>query len=315
VLAKRAGNTEAGKAVWAKSAASDAQCLKCHSVRGVGGHIGPDLSMIGKKASKENLFESILQPSKAVADQYVAWKVDTADGQSITGLLIQETPDAVTLRDANGKDHVIPAKNIDGKRKSLTSLMPDDLVKGLTEPELVDLVAYLSTLQTPAYSPEAWQVVGPFLRAADLKAGIAQDFGPPAAAFDAKATFPEWAGPNSGPKARNLGWAVVHPGADGRVTLGGADGKVAVSYAFHSIESPAAQEVTILLGYQGLTRVWANGVMIHATTPGRKDTDGPDTVTVQLRRGSNPVYVKVASDAAAPAFTFTVLSAQELKGK
>jgi putative membrane-bound dehydrogenase-like protein len=314
-LAKRTGNAGAGKTVWAKSGTGDAQCLKCHSVRGVGGHIGPDLSMIGKKASKENLFESILQPSKAVADQYVAWKVDTTDGQSITGLLIQETPDAVTLRDANGKDHVIPAMNIDGKKKSLTSLMPDDLVKGLTEAELVDLVAYLSTLQTPAYTPEAWQVVGPFLRATDLKAGIAQDFGPPAAAFDAKATFRESAGPNSGPKARDLGWAVIHPGADGRVPLGGADGKVAVSYAFHSIESPAGQEVTILLGYQGLARVWANGVMVHATTPGRKDSDGPDTITVQLRRGANPVYVKVASDAAVPAFTFTVLSGQELKGK
>jgi putative membrane-bound dehydrogenase-like protein len=314
-LAKRAGNAEAGKLVWAKSATGDAQCLKCHSVRGTGGQIGPDLSMIGKKASKENLFESILQPSKAIADQYVAWKVDTADGQSITGLLIQETADAVTLRDANGKDHVIPAKNIDGKKKSLTSLMPDDLVKGLAEAELVDLVAYLGTLQTPAYTPESWHVVGPFLRAADLKAGIAQDFGPPAAAFDAKATFLEWAGPSSGPKPKDLGWAVVRPGADGKIELGGAGGKVAVNYAFKSIESPGAQEVTILLGYQGLARVWVNGVMVHTTTPGRKDTDGPDTVTVQLRRGANPVYVKVASEAAAPAFTCTVLSAQELKGK
>ena len=44
--------------------------------------------MIGKKGSRENLFESILPPSKAIADQYVSWKIDTLDGQTITGLLV-----------------------------------------------------------------------------------------------------------------------------------------------------------------------------------------------------------------------------------
>ena len=39
--------------------------------------------MIGKKASKENLFESILMPSKAIADQYVTWKVDTDSGDFV----------------------------------------------------------------------------------------------------------------------------------------------------------------------------------------------------------------------------------------
>ena len=38
----------------------DTQCLKCHTVRGQGGSIGPDLSMIGKKASRENLYDSLL---------------------------------------------------------------------------------------------------------------------------------------------------------------------------------------------------------------------------------------------------------------
>ena len=58
------------------SLTSEAQCLKCHTVRGIGGQVGPDLSMIGKKASRENLFESILLPSKAIADQYVQWQIE-----------------------------------------------------------------------------------------------------------------------------------------------------------------------------------------------------------------------------------------------
>jgi putative membrane-bound dehydrogenase-like protein len=146
-LAKRTGDPERGKATWAKSVTSEVQCARCHTVRGQGGQIGPDLSAIGTKGTKENLFESILQPSKAIADQYVTWKIDTADGQSISGLLIQETETTVTLRDANGKDYKVATKDIEKRAKSLVSLMPDDLVKTLTEDELVDLVAYLATLR------------------------------------------------------------------------------------------------------------------------------------------------------------------------
>ena len=112
-----------------------------------GGEIGPDLSAIGVKGSKENLFESILYPSRAIADQHVSWIVATADGQTVTGLLVKETETALTIRDANGKDTVIETKNVDSKKKSLVSLMSGDLVKTLTEDELVDLVAYMATLK------------------------------------------------------------------------------------------------------------------------------------------------------------------------
>src|SRR6185295_18899562 len=67
VLATRKGDVNRGKAILTASLKGETQCLKCHTVRGIGGSIGPDLSMIGKKASRENMIESILYPSKAVA--------------------------------------------------------------------------------------------------------------------------------------------------------------------------------------------------------------------------------------------------------
>ena len=146
-LAKRVGNAEIGKAILAKSLTGETQCLKCHVVNGVGGKIGPDLSGIGKKASKENLFESMILPSKAIADQYLSWKVDTDDGQSIVGLLMGETETEITIRDANGKDYKFPAKGTE-KKKQLTSIMPEGLIATLTEDELVDVVEYLFTLRT-----------------------------------------------------------------------------------------------------------------------------------------------------------------------
>src|SRR5262249_23529240 len=103
-LAQRRGDAARGKALLAASIKNDMQCLKCHTIRGVGGAVGPDLSVIGKKASRENLFESILYPSKAIADQYLTWVIETKKGATLSGLIVEETPDYLVLRDANGKD-------------------------------------------------------------------------------------------------------------------------------------------------------------------------------------------------------------------
>ena len=60
-------------------------------------------------------------------------------------LSVEETADALTLRDANGKDHKIAKKEIDSRTKSPKSLMPEDLP--MTEAELIDLVEYLYSLK------------------------------------------------------------------------------------------------------------------------------------------------------------------------
>jgi putative heme-binding domain-containing protein len=161
-LASRKGDVARGQQLLAASLKNDLQCLKCHSVRGLGGQVGPDLSMIGKKASKENLFESILYPSKAVADQFINWQIDTTRGLSLSGLLVQETADSVTLRDGNGKDTKIAKKDIDSRTKNAKSLMPEDLVVYMTEDDLVDLVACLFELKTPALTVDSWHIAGPF---------------------------------------------------------------------------------------------------------------------------------------------------------
>ncbi len=148
VLAARRGDPERGKQILASTLTNDAQCMKCHAVRGVGGKIGPDLATIGTKASRENLFESILFPSKAIADQYVQWDVTTTRGTTVSGLLIEDKPDHVLLRDANGKDIRIARRDIGEKEKNPKSLMPEDIARTLTEEELVNLVEYLATLQS-----------------------------------------------------------------------------------------------------------------------------------------------------------------------
>jgi putative membrane-bound dehydrogenase-like protein len=146
-LAQRRGDAERGKELLAASAHNDLQCLKCHTLAGSGGNVGPDLSVIGKKASRENLLESILLPSEAIADQYINWQIATAKGIVLNGMIVEETADHITLRDANAKDTRIDKKDIESRNKSANSLMPADLVAYITEDDLVDIVEYLFSLK------------------------------------------------------------------------------------------------------------------------------------------------------------------------
>jgi putative membrane-bound dehydrogenase-like protein len=146
-LAHRKGDATRGQRLIAASLKSDLQCLKCHTIDGTGGKVGPDLSAIGKKGSRENLFESILFPNKAIADQYVSWLIGTKQGLIITGLIVEETADHITVRDANAKDTRIDKKDIDTREKSPNSLMPSDLLGTMTEDDLVDMVEYLYWLK------------------------------------------------------------------------------------------------------------------------------------------------------------------------
>src|SRR4029079_18560232 len=123
------------------------------------------------------------------ADQYIQHSVTTTAEVTITGLLVADTPTAITLRDANGKDNVIAKKDLAGEPRRLKiSIMPEDIVAGLTADELVDLVAYLETLKTPALTPDAFHVVGPF-PAESMDKALDAKYGPEEGPFNPKATY------------------------------------------------------------------------------------------------------------------------------
>ena len=304
-LAQKKGSADRGKAVLAKSLTGEAQCLKCHTVRGTGGSIGPDLSMIGKKGGKDSLYDSLLSPSKAIADQYISWRIDSDDGQSVTGLLVEETPTKITVRDANGKDYSFDVKGVT-KKKSDKSIMPDDVIKAFTEDELIDVVEYLSTLQTPSLTPDAWQIAGPF-PAADDKA-LDADFGPEKGAFDAAAKF------KAGDK--ELFWRTVRGDAKGYFDLAafhGTDAPNSVSYLYRVIESPADQEVTILLGTDDGCRLFVNGQKVFGHDRHDAATPGRDAVKVKLKKGANAVLLKVNNGDSPHGFYLTLEGGADLK--
>ncbi len=282
-LVKRTGNADNGKAILLKSITSEVQCLKCHMVRGQGGQIGPDLSMIGKKASKENLYDSLLTPSKAIADQYLSWTLTGEDGQGITGLVVGETESTITVRDANGKDYAFPAKGTE-RKKSLTSIMPEGLIATLTEDELVDVVEYLTKLQTPSLTPDSWMVIGPFA-SPNGNADLEKEYGPEKG-FDASAKYDGKA------------WTQVRPGANGYVDLAAHHGTKAnnsVSFAYRAIESPEEVEATVLLGTDDGAILFVNGTKVLKDVNTRAASPGQNTVKLKLKKGTNTFLLKIAN--------------------
>jgi putative heme-binding domain-containing protein len=303
-LVRRNGDAARGKALWDASFAGAAQCAKCHMVRGVGGQVGPDLSMIGKKASRENLFDSILDPSKAIADQYIQHQVQTGAGLTVSGLLVSDTLQAITLRDANGKDTAIPKGDIEGEvRKSKTSLMPQDVVAALTADELVDLVTYMQTLQTAAYTPDTFRIAGPF-SAADMPAALNHEYGPEKGAFDPAAKFGA------------VTWRTIRPDAKGYFDLAalhGNAGKNSASYLYAEIDSPEEQDAQVQLGIDDSAVLWVNGREAFRHRDTRAAAPGQHTVPVRLARGKNTILLKVANGDNPHGAYFTLLSANEVR--
>ncbi len=141
-LIQKKGSPTAGQKVYA----GVGTCAKCHQVNGQGTNVGPDLSEIGSKLTREAMYESILFPSAGISHNYENWMVRTEEGQMINGLLLSETDQQIQIIDANGIKHTIKTEEIEDKQKQKLSLMPADLHREMTEQELIDVVEYMTTL-------------------------------------------------------------------------------------------------------------------------------------------------------------------------
>jgi putative membrane-bound dehydrogenase-like protein len=137
----RQGNPSRGKAVFLD--ARKGGCASCHRLEGVGVAVGPDLTKMYETLTFDKRVESILEPSKEIKEGYNTFTVATTDGRSLSGLLIADTPEGVTLKDAQGKEIKIPAREIEQKAPDKVSLMPVGVVGHLSFAELADLLAFL----------------------------------------------------------------------------------------------------------------------------------------------------------------------------
>ncbi|QDT18129.1 PVC-type heme-binding CxxCH protein [Alienimonas californiensis] len=161
--ARTQGDPARGEAVYRQA---KLKCLDCHAIGGAGGLVGPDLTSIGGSAQLDYLLESLLKPSAKIKEGYATLTVLRDDGVVLNGVLVSQTDEAYTLRDADGKLVVVPTASVLDAEVSPVSLMPEDLVASLRPDELADLVAFLGALGksgdyrvAPGRRVRTWQVV------------------------------------------------------------------------------------------------------------------------------------------------------------
>lgn len=128
-----------GRAVFART------CQQCHTLYALGGKVGPDITG-SNRADLDYLLENILDPSAVIPKEYAATRVGLADGRVLTGIVKDGPGAAVTVVTAT-ETVVVPKGDIEDQKPSDLSMMPDDILKTTTEPELRALVAYLRSPQ------------------------------------------------------------------------------------------------------------------------------------------------------------------------
>jgi putative membrane-bound dehydrogenase-like protein len=120
------------------------RCSLCHRLGGAGHEVGPDLVTV-KSSGKEKILINILDPNREVAPQYQAYEVDLKDGDSLVGLIVNETANSLTVRQPYGKEQVALLSNVARKKCQNQSLMPEGLEAGLEPRDFADLLEYIST--------------------------------------------------------------------------------------------------------------------------------------------------------------------------
>lgn len=139
------GNADAGRRTFFH--VNSAGCAKCHTVDGRGGKVGPDLTNIARTMDRMKLAQSILEPSREMSPQFVAWTFELKSGKVLTGLILSEESEKLKIGTADGQTHDVTLNEIETRTPQSVSLMPEKLIDQLTVQEFRDLLAFLETLK------------------------------------------------------------------------------------------------------------------------------------------------------------------------
>jgi putative heme-binding domain-containing protein len=120
----------------------EAQCARCHTVRGQGGRIGPDLSNLIHR-DYDSVLRDIRLPSLALNPDHLTYLVELTDGRVLTGAVRSDGSDRVVIGDTNGKEVAVPRARIEAMAPSATSVMPEGLDRTLGAEKLRDLLTFL----------------------------------------------------------------------------------------------------------------------------------------------------------------------------
>jgi putative heme-binding domain-containing protein len=138
---EKAGDVARGQALFVK------HCAACHQLHGEGGKIGPDLTTADRK-NRGYMLAQIVDPNGYIRPEYVVHNVVTLDGRKLSGIVAASSNESVTLVnviDNKPVQTVVAKVDIESMLPSAVSLMPEKMLDTLSDPEIADLFAFLTS--------------------------------------------------------------------------------------------------------------------------------------------------------------------------
>lgn len=116
-------------------------CASCHKMFGEGQTVGPELTG-SQRSNLDYVLENVLDPSAVVPNEYRLINFTTIDDRVVSGIVLRETKDVITVRTTNDTV-ILPTADIAARKPTNVSIMPDGLFDRMKPDEVRDLIAYL----------------------------------------------------------------------------------------------------------------------------------------------------------------------------
>ena len=140
VLGEGTGNPYAGEELFMQ------KCAACHKLFHKGSSVGPDLTPY-QRGDLDTLLMSVVDPSAEIREGFEQTILVTNDGRILTGFVIDEDTQIVTLRSKSGENVRLAREDIESRNSIKKSLMPDGLLQDLSDQQIRDFFAYLRISQ------------------------------------------------------------------------------------------------------------------------------------------------------------------------
>jgi len=101
-------------------------CLVCHQLHGEGAAVGPDLTGVGR-SSLDALLHNVIHPNEIIGQGYENVEVETTDGQTHSGRMVENTANRVKLLLPGASEVVVDRSQVKALRVTANSAMPEGL--------------------------------------------------------------------------------------------------------------------------------------------------------------------------------------------
>jgi len=138
------GSSRRGREAFVENPA--AGCTRCHTIRNAGSDVGPNLTGVATRLTRQQLLEALLEPSARIAPGYGTVGITLGNGQRIDGTLREETDThLVVITGTLPAEQRIAKSDVAERTNPVSAMPPLGLV--LKPRDIRDLVAYLATLK------------------------------------------------------------------------------------------------------------------------------------------------------------------------